>query len=116
MNERIYVGLTRYQWVNGQFATTYLLSVQVLSGKDLPQDLTYDRIPRSKYVVFTYIGGFHARNLTIKHLEQMWKCIENRRDSYHQSQPFHFEVINEDHVTEEYCEVEIYKLPEKKVE
>lgn len=108
VNEMTYVGLTRYHWVNGQFATTYLPSVQVTSVEDLPQDLTSDCIPRSKYVVYTYIGGFHPRYLTIKHLEQIWMCIESNRDTFCQSEPFHFEVIKEEIATEVYCEVDIY--------
>ena len=107
VNETTYIGLTRYHWDNGVFATTYLPSVQVKSSMDLPQDLEADKIPRSKYAVYTYIGGFHPRNLTINHLEQIWSNIKSGI-YINQSEPFHFEEINERIATENYCEVNIY--------
>lgn len=108
VNETQYIGLTRYHWAGNIFTTTYLPSVQVTSAEDLAHDLTADRIPGSKYAVYTYIGGFHPRQLTINHLEQIWSSIRDGKDHYLQSEPFHFEVINEAMATEEHCEVDIY--------
>ncbi|TYP78954.1 AraC family transcriptional regulator [Paenibacillus methanolicus] len=109
LKETTYIGLTRYAWEDGRFTTTYLPSVEVSSVKGLPPGFEPDLIPRHKYLVYTYIGGFHPRHLTINHLEHIWTRIESGRGSiYKQSAPFHFEIIEEEIATEAYCEVDIY--------
>lgn len=111
-DSHVYIGFTKYESWEEESYSYYFPSVQVSSFSDIPSGLEVNSIPGSKYAVFTYVGSIHPRYLTIRHLEQIYNYIQNyvhvQKPSFYQSEPFHFEYINENVATDHYCEVDIY--------
>ncbi|XEC93823.1 helix-turn-helix domain-containing protein [Paenibacillus tarimensis] len=112
VQEHIYIGLTRYpSWDERKF-TYYTPSAQVSSLEELPPGMEGNLLPPSKYAVFTYVGGFHPKHLTIRHLEEIWSYIDRyvqfNNPGFRQSDLYHFEYIDESIATDDYCEIGIY--------
>lgn len=112
IQEDVYIGLTQYHPDPASTFSYYIPSVQVSSFDSVPEGLEHNLLPPSKYIVFTFTGGFHPRHVTIKHLEAVWDYIEKyvvlHQANFFQSMPFHFEYIDQRLASEEYCEVDIY--------
>jgi len=112
IHDHVYIGFTRYESWEEESYSYYFPSVQVSSFDNLPPGMETNVIPGGKYAVFTYVGSFHPRHLTILHLEQIsdyiMKYVQLHKPNFYQSQPFHFEYIDESLATEHYCEVDIY--------
>lgn len=112
IHDHVYIGFTRYESWEEKSYSYYFPSVQVFSFDNLPPGMEKNVIPGGKYAVFTYVGSFHPRHLTIAHLEQIWdyitKYVRLHKPNFYQSQPFHFEYIDESVATDYYCEVDIY--------
>lgn len=111
VRKHVLIALSRYSRI-GEEISSYIPSVQVYTGDDIPEGMELNILPAGKYLVFTYIGTVHSRCLTAQHLEPIWKYIANyvrlNKPSVYQSEPFHYKSINEQISNQHYCEVKYY--------
>lgn len=112
INDHIYIGYSKYESWQEETYNYYFPSVQVSSFEEAPPYMEKNLLQGSKYAVFTYIGGFHPKHLTSQHLKEIWEYIVNyvrlNKPSFYQSEPFHFEYIDENLATDRYCEVDLH--------
>jgi AraC family transcriptional regulator len=111
VNTQVLIVLSSYSRV-GDAISDYIPSVQVSQWADIPEGMELNILPAGKYLVFTYIGTVHSRDLTALHFEQIWKYFANyvrlNKPSTYQSAPFHYKSINKQISIKNYCEVEYY--------
>lgn len=106
----VYIGLTRKARHNAESAC-YLLSREVPSQEDIPQGLSAEVVPSSRYAVFKYIGLFSIKLLTQSHFEELWEYIDHvwlLRSTFKPAGAYHFECINTQWMQEDYCEIDLY--------
>lgn len=106
----VYIGLTLYTPEHLPYATDYLTSAEVSSLDGIEGKWDTALIPGCKYAVFKYIGDFHAENLNIHDLNDIWNYIDDwlLRSPYVQSHPHHFEYIDIANTRDDYCEADLY--------
>ncbi|NGZ76677.1 AraC family transcriptional regulator [Saccharibacillus alkalitolerans] len=110
LNPGVYIGLTLYTPEHLPHATDYLTSAEVSSLDGLEGEWDTAVIPGCKYAVFKYIGNFHAENLNIHDLNEIWNYMDEwlARSPYVQSHPHHFEYIDIASTRDDYCEADLY--------
>ncbi len=106
----VYIGLTLYTPEHLPYTTDYLTSAEVTSLEGIEGQWDTAIIPGCKYAVFKYIGDFHAENLNIHDLNDIWNYIDDwlARSPYMQSHPHHFEYIDIANTRDDYCEADLY--------
>ncbi|WBW97223.1 helix-turn-helix domain-containing protein [Oceanirhabdus sp. W0125-5] len=112
INPNTYIGLTRV--INNESDYTYYMpSIQVSEFNDIPQNMYCDTIPASKYAVFQYVGNHPVEeisNLTMltlfDYIFQTW--IPKLNYDFSKEGGFHFEEINSEIASENYCEANLY--------
>ncbi len=106
----VYIGLTLYTPEHLPYATDYLTSAEVSSFDGMEGKWDTAVIEGCKYAVFKYIGDFHAENLNIHDLNEIWDYIDDWliRSPYVQSHPHHFEYIDIATTRDDYCEADLY--------
>lgn len=108
IREDVYIGLTRF--CDDDTFTYYIPSVEVSPPGYVPSGMSLNPFPPQMYSVFRYVGNFHAAQLTIRHLQEIWDYIDEwlATSPYRRSKPFHFESIDNRLSSEHYCEVDLY--------
>lgn len=109
VNENIYIGYTTAV-LNRPEMTQYLTGIPVDEKSVLPEDFVVDQIPSGEYIIFKIIGNFPARELTWRHLQEIW----HYRDCYLKGQGAkqqkygYFEYVDFSKCDEHYCELSLY--------
>jgi AraC family transcriptional regulator len=112
VNPNVYIGLTRLI-SNEADHSYYMPSLQVSSFDHLPDGMCCDTVPAGKYAVFHYIGNHPAKEISVFTMEALYDYIyqtwvpKNGYD-FMEDGGFHFEEIDSETGSENYCEARIY--------
>jgi AraC family transcriptional regulator len=91
--------------------TYYLTSLEVDDKSEYPDHFEKVNVYESKYIVFKFIGSFHASQITWEHLKEIWSVRDDYLTHYQdiEEKPLgYFEYIDGSISNEDYCEIEIY--------
>lgn len=107
-HDTVYIGLT--ELVADPEYSEYTPSSEVHSTEGVPAGYSIKQLPANTYIVFKYIGDFHANQLSFSHLKQLWEHIDRwlPTSAYYHSAPYFYEHIDLSVSREDYCEVELF--------
>lgn len=105
----VYYGLSHVR-LDDYGGCSYMSALQVKEIEDIPKGMESITIPPNRYAVFKYIDFKHPRHVTFSDLNDLWKFISNRwfKNSYHKRLYYHFELIDGNIASEDYCEIDLY--------
>lgn len=112
VNPNVYIGLTRLVSNEADYSY-YMPSTEVSSFEYIPEGMCCDTIPACKYAVFHYIGNHPSKEISVFTMEALYDYIFHTwvpKNNYNfmESGGFHFEEIDSDIGSENYCEAKIY--------
>lgn len=109
INESVYYGLVTYH--ESIELDYYMPGVEVANPFFNDTLFTCEKIERSDYAVFRYVGLHSPTELNIKLLYEVYRAIETiwlPNTSLNPSGEFHFERIDQKMCRDDYCEADIY--------
>ncbi len=110
LNPNMYYGITVEPSFDSDLVT-YMCSLEVPGLGQIPEGMSARMLPASQYAVFKYIGFFHPSKLTFHDFKHIWEFIYTAwlpASNYIKKQNFHFERIDTNIASEEYCEMDLY--------
>lgn len=108
-NDHIYIGYVMYTQ-NPQYSNHYISSIEVTKMNTVEPPFVVREIPTHEYAVFRYVGLHSPYEVTYATLMDLYDYIEKwKADSdYIQADAFHFERMDLETCSENYCEMDIY--------
>jgi len=92
-------------------STRYLTGLRVDENSRLLEKHHIEDVPEQTYIVFKFIGNFHASQITWEHLMSIWDFRDKYLKKSHDIQERiygYFEYIDETISTNDYCELDLY--------
>lgn len=109
INRNIYIGLVRYT-EHKEYSNYYVSGTEVELKTPYKAPIVSYEIEPYEYAVFRYVGCHSPHDITFKALLNIYSFIDNWKltTAYHQAAPFHFERVDLQICSDDYCEMDIY--------
>ncbi len=109
INRNIYIGLVRYT-EHVEYSNYYVSGTEVELGTSCKAPIVSYEIEPYEYAVFRYVGCHSPHDITFEALLSIYRFINNWKSTtvYHQVAPFHFERVDLQVCSDDYCEMDIY--------
>lgn len=92
-------------------STRYLTALKINADSVVPSSYHVEEVPEQEYIVFKFIGNFHASKITWEHLKSIWDYRDKYFEKTHDVKGRiygYFEYIDGNITSDDYCELEIY--------
>lgn len=112
VNPDVYFGYVNWGREQSSGYTIYVPSVQVKDKRDIPEEMTVISIPTHKYVVFRFVGFFHADQVNVRHFAHLLEYMYTKwitKAGYEIADSFHLEYIDSRLAKDDYCELDLYQ-------